>query len=283
MSPLPGASPAHLIDAPDSRFSKDKCIVELFKGCGRRPALLSELWAIPVPVEVVQRKRKEAVEIKPTKLNPHEDLTTFVKVLLLGACVCGPVAMWVKPSSCREEWWSLWRSRAHFGCLPQCSSNRYSSSCSLSFQCAGQVSLFPTWLNVLHHNFIQRYPYTELCSYVPRYDRPPTEGATLCATWPPAAGTHPLSLPRHTLNKLSRSRFSSDRLGARQVQEAICWTGRLGLPSRPSVLSVPRLHYCEKSVDLASALLVSIRQKEAWLPLDGKSLSWFRWATSAKS
>lgn len=39
---------------------------------------MAELWAILVPLEVAQGKRKEAVEIKPIKLNPHEDLTTFV-------------------------------------------------------------------------------------------------------------------------------------------------------------------------------------------------------------
>lgn len=44
--------------------------------------------------------------------------------------------------------------RAHFGCLPRCSSNLYSSSCSLSIHCAGQVFLFPTVNELLrsHHH-----------------------------------------------------------------------------------------------------------------------------------
>lgn len=64
------------------------------------------------------------------------------------------------------------------------------------------------------------------------YDRPPQ-----CATWPPAARTHPISLPQ-TWNGLTHTHT----LEVRQVQAVSCCTGRLSFPSCPSVLSLPLLH-----------------------------------------
>lgn len=160
--------------------------------------------------------------------------------------------------------------RAHFGRLPRCSSNLSGSSCSLSLPFAGHVISFSTvttsqsacdrdtvifisvgcnfhfYNNVLWQSFIfylHAQRWRSLIVFELRYDRPP-QRELFCVKPDSPCSSHkptfpPLQMTCTGWGPRIHSKFSSDLLGVRQVQEVSCYNGRLGFPNCPSFLSPP--------------------------------------------